>query len=152
VSIVGWVFAVLSGLATLLAVMQNIMLYIWSSSPTAGGFASGNIDLYFMLWLGVCSATLVASIGVIRRNNWARRAFIGILGLGILWFIGSTLWMLFQSAGPVHDEAFNKGYLVMKGFAVTFAIATSAIFAWLIKRLMSTNVYWEFLRGGRRSR
>jgi hypothetical protein len=171
VTALAWIFIVLAGFATLIAILQNIMISLVfpieemsaamrqaekdQSMPWLARFMLGHIRLFFALFLGLAALTLVAAIGLLKRRNWARIVFIGIMGFGILWNLAGLAmpFLMFSSFAPAPDNApvefrdhFEIVAKIMIGFSVVIAIAFSVLFAWIIKRLMAAEVRREFSR------
>lgn len=114
-----------------------------------------NIQLYFAGFFVVSVVTLIASVGLLRRWNWARLTFIGLMVLGIFWNIGSLLvqQLMFQSISfpsPRTDapHEFSRNFeamaTVLQVFSVVMAVALSALFGWIIWRLASKPIAAEF--------
>jgi hypothetical protein len=159
----------MSGFATLISVVQNIMIQMFfpldqmrsaiynaeapNVIPPFFKFIFNNVQTFFALLLVVSNITLISSIGLLKRKNWSRLIFIGILGLGIVWNIGSlVLQFKIVSSFPVISEDapeefgrhFSAMLAVMKVFSVVMAVGVSALFGWIIKRLSSYPVRREF--------
>ena len=162
---VAWIFIGLSGFATLIAVLQNIMISLMfpgdvareagnaKDMPAFARFMFSHPQLIFGSFLVVSASTLVASIGLLRRSNWARLLFIGIMGLGILWNIAGMIlpFIMYSSMSPMpsHTPAdirdnFELMRKVMTAFAVLMALAFTGLFGWIMKRLMSPGMKREF--------
>lgn len=169
VTAVAWIFIAISGFSTLMSLFQNLMITF--AFPVAemhvaaqqGGngqpmpaffrFILGNIRLFFLFFLAISALTLVASIGLLKRKNWARIAFIGILAFGIVWNLGGMVagYVLFASMPTVPENApdefqrrfdlFSMGIMV---FSALFAVAMAGLCGWIIKRLSSSDIKREF--------
>jgi hypothetical protein len=167
VTVVAWIFIVLAGFSTFISVLQNIMVNTMvpldqmhasvgpgtEQMPVFFRFVFGHIQLFVFAFLVVSSTTLIAAIGLLRRKNWARLLFIGILAVGILWNItGLVLQQVmfssmatFPAAAPQDFRTeFDHMATVMQVFSVFMAVGLSALFAWLIKRLFSGPIRAEF--------
>jgi hypothetical protein len=167
VSVLAWVFIVLAGFSTFISVLQNVMINTMFSShamPTLTGpdaeqtpaffrFMLGHMELFFLAFLVVSSGTLIAAVGLLRRKNWARLAFVGILALGIAWNIAglvlqqtmfSSMPAVPSSAPPDFRAEFDRMATVMQAFSIVMALGISALFVWLIKRLLSKATRAEF--------
>jgi hypothetical protein len=166
VTTLAWVFIVLTGFASLIAVVQSFMLYFVfpldemraqmseaaSEMPPAAVFMLAHFELLFSAFLVVSLAALVVSIGLLRRKNWARLAFIGLMVLGVVWNIaGLALQQTFMSQMPVprgtpaeFQESFGSMMRVMSVFSVVFALAVSSVFGWIAWRLRSPGIVAEF--------
>lgn len=165
VTAVAWIFITLSGFATLIAILQNIMISLMFSGdmareagnakdiPAFARFMFSHPRLIFGAFLAVSATTLLASIGLLRRSNWARLLFIGIMGLGILWnIVGMIFPFIMHSFMPpmpsdtpadVRDN-FELMRKVMTAFTVLMALAFTGLFGWIMKRLTSPDIKREF--------
>jgi len=165
VTAVGWVFLAFSAIGTFIGILQNVMFATIFPSQELHRAASSDPEftrlppffrffmahpwLWFALALLVSATTLVASIGLLRRRNWARCLFIGILGAGVAWFVGSLFlaWQMFSS-GPFRDKTtpaeFGGFLVVMQVFMAIFAIGLATLFIWMIRKLLSSQIREEF--------
>ena len=100
VTALAWLFIVLGGFATLMGLLQNLMINLLlpiavreegaKDPPWAAAFMFDYIHLIFLGFLAVSALTLAAAIGLLLRRNWARLVFIGLMGFGILWNLASA--------------------------------------------------------------
>ncbi|MEO8674236.1 MAG: hypothetical protein ABI569_01575 [Casimicrobiaceae bacterium] len=143
VTVVAWIFIVGTGVGVCVSILQAIMFVFivpteafWSASnmsldpdqtPAIVLFIAGHMLLVFGVLWSIAVVTLIAAIGLLRRKNWARLAFIGLMGLAILCNFGG-LWL--------EAEIFSSSALS--------AIGLSVLFAWIIKRLASRTAGAEF--------
>ena len=167
VTVLAWVFIVLSGFATLISVAQNIMVQTMFDDPAFNGplaaskhaqdvpaaasFMASHFKLFFASFFVLCATTLVSSIGLLKRHNWARLVFIAILGLGIVWNLGGLLvqFTMFSSFPPPpvvsHEpDAFKSMFITIMVFTAVITVAFSLLFGWIIKRLVSRPIAAEF--------
>ncbi len=172
VTVLAWIFIVLSGFSTLMSIIQNIVMSIVfpfarmqasieaakarGDIPPGAEFMMGHIRMLFGAFLLLSAITLVASIGLLKRWNWARLVFIALMALGILWNIGSLFLqrlmlsgmpMMPENAAPEFRAPFEPMMLAMQIVSAIFALAFCVLFAWIIKRLMSAAVRREFAAG-----
>ena len=167
VTALAWVFIVLGGFATLIATLQNIMLSIMMPGgmppiepqgkgqdiPAFARFMFDNFRLFFAGFLVLSAVTLVSAIGLLKRMNWARLTFVGLMSFGILWNIAGVVLTFFMfSSMPLPENApadFREQHelisKIMTAFTLLMAIAFSALFAWIIKRLLSDDIRREFV-------
>jgi hypothetical protein len=166
ISVIAWIFIVLSGFGTLISLMQNIMVHFMFSLPemqtamTANDATTGlppfvhfmfshfRLFLFFMFILILF--TLISSIGLLKRKDWARKVFIGILCLSILMMLGSIVAQYFFFPGfsrmgienvPVEMKTMMN---VMRLFFITFYAGIAIVFGWIIKKLLSPKISLEF--------
>ena len=100
VTVVAWIFIILSGFATVISLLQNLMVRFMPRDmfdsamqdstfarvmPPAGRFMFAHLQLLVLCTFILAALMLAASIGLLHRRNWARLVFIGLLGLGIVY-------------------------------------------------------------------
>ena len=168
VTVLAWVFIILSSFATMISILQNIMVWTMFNQPEIANamatpplgappfmaFVAGYFRWFFMLFLLVTVATLVSSIGLLKRLNWARLVFIGLMILGIVWNLGGLLiqFAMFDSmrgqfadankaAGAPNMQAFM---IAMEIVSVLFGIGFSVLWGWIAKRQLSREIKAEF--------
>jgi hypothetical protein len=133
-----------------------------NQAPIANGmpaplrFMLAHPQLLFGGFLVASATALVSSIGLLKRRNWGRLMFIGILILAIAWnLVGLvlTLWS-FPLVPPMPEHApsdlrdgFRTMWIAMIVISVAIAIAVSALLGWLAKRLTSPEIKREFVSG-----
>ncbi len=169
VTALAWVFIVLSGFATLIAIAQNVMINTMfpvdqmeavmhsakaqQNIPPIAEFMTSHFRFFFGAFLALSIVTLASSMALLKRKNWARLIFISLMGLGIVWNIGGLFLQqaMFSSmpsppttAPPEFQTQFNSMAQTMMIFSVIMAIGFSVLFAWIIKRLTSQEVRKEF--------
>jgi hypothetical protein len=166
VTVLAWIFIALSGMGVLIAIIENIMVPVMfppmppntNGLPPFASFITTNLKLLLIVALVMAVATLIVSIGLLRRRNWARILFIVALALGIVW---SVLGIAFQavklgSFDPMLAElptqpgvpAFRHGFrtmiIAMQIFGSLISIGFIVLYGWLIKRLVSPAIVVEF--------
>lgn len=169
VTAVAWVFIVLAGFSTFISLLQNVMIALVfpvaelaaaarhakadERMPWFASFMFQNFRLYFLGILLLSAGTLAIAIGLLQRKNWARILFVALMVWGIFWSLGGVVFsILFVSWMPQPLPTAPQGFgdqfaLVMKvmvGFNVLIAVAFSALFAWIAKRLLSAEIRREF--------
>jgi hypothetical protein len=140
VSVVSWIFIVISGLGTLVAVLQNVIIQFLGAQMGfvfQAGLARNSswltllvvshLKIYFAILLALAVLALVSSIGMLKRKNWARFVFVGLVMLGITW----NLPGLFSS-------------LVAPRVGLLFELGLILILGWIVQRLLSSAVATEF--------
>lgn len=165
-----WTFIALAGLSTVIAILQNIMLALMFPSedlrasmqeaervqpmPAVFRLMFENFRLFFVAFLVLSAGTLVAAIGLLKRRNWARLTFIGIMALAVVWNLASLAMPFIMTSlipdVPVHAQSdfhdnFKLMWNIMIGFTVVIGLGFAALFAWIIKRLVSDDIRGEFL-------
>ena len=170
VTVVAWTFIAIAGFASFIAVLQALMfLFVFPADqfpspesakgleemPAFFRFMFQHIKWFFVFFWTLSVVTLVCAIGLLRRKNWARLAFVAIMAIGIAWNL-SGIWLQEQmmSSFPKphvqdpraaeYQAGFETMMTIMKFAMAAFAIAISALFAWIMKRLVSRSVKAEF--------
>jgi hypothetical protein len=170
VTVLAWIFIALSGFGTVVAILQNIMMFTVfrgpeisqamqapapPGMPSAAAFMMSHVYLFFLAFLLTSAFTLTSSIGLLKRWNWARLCFVGIMVLGILWNLGGLAlqFSMFSSMQHQFSAASTHGGPDMRPFliaiavvSVLFAVGFSVLFGWITKRLLSPVVAAEFRR------
>jgi hypothetical protein len=171
VTVLGWIFVCLAGFATLIGLLQNLMLQLVflptmqqqmaaqpmpPDMPVPMGWMFGHMLWFFRAILLLSATTLIAASGLLLRRNWGRLLFIGLLGFAIAyqwlglvfqwWFMGSIRQMTqLPPNAPAHFADGMHGFmLAMQVFSALMAIGFSALFGWIIKRLCSAAIRREF--------
>lgn len=168
VTVLAWIFIVISGYMTLGGIFQNIMLARFLPQmgleaalathsaadvglPSFFAFMFRYFQLIAAVTLVVAVATLAASIGLLKRENWARRFFIALMTVGIVWNVVMVILqqvMISQMAGFGAPADFRAQLQFMRVavFVVSLimAIAMSVLFWWIIRKLRSAPIVAEF--------
>ena len=173
VTSIAWSFIVLAGLGIVWAVLQNIVFNLLVGTldieavindARSAGVMPDMLALVFryMRWLLLLTLmlsvlTLIASIALLRRRNWARLAFIVMMWLGVagnlvgMWLqyqvlsgapMQEMLKTLTAAAGIPMDGLIQSVQIVSALVAIVFA----ALFAWTAIRLDSQEIKNEFSR------
>lgn len=85
VTVVAWVFIVFSALGVLMTTAQNVMLSLMPAFTESAdaGFLERHVRILFVIPWALSASMLVASAGLLKRREWARKIFIGLLSLGV---------------------------------------------------------------------
>lgn len=131
VTVIAWIFIILSGEAVGIALIQNIMS-ISIDIPTV---ASEQVfmPIVFLIASGL---VMVCSIGLLKRKNYARRAFIIIMVVGIFWF----LLCIYKTL------EFQIPFVWFTLATIFWALAYGVLFGWIIYKLSSKDIRKEFRR------
>jgi hypothetical protein len=166
VTLTAWVFLGLAGLASLSALLQNALLASWMPGlqglgalqplPLLTGLMIGYLPWVVGAGLAVSLATMVSTVGLLLRLDWARRCFIGLLALAIAANL-LGLWLQHEVVQSVVEATLARSPLppaaagVFGGFvtaarlmAVLVTLAACGLLGWIIRRLMSPAVRQEF--------
>jgi hypothetical protein len=165
VTVVAWIFIVLSGLGTLISILQNIMINTMFNSPEMGqamqtslpyappmvAYMASHVRLIFLAFLLVSTATLASAIGLLKRQNWARLVFIGLMVLGIVWNLGGlaiqmTMFSSVRDQFVQAPQAPDMGafFIAAAIVSVLLAVGFSVLFGWIVKCLNSREIAAEF--------
>lgn len=169
VTVLAWLFIGMAAFATLISVLQNLMLQ-WLFLPSMQAhpmpplppdlpapmqWVFGHMAWFFRAFLLVSSVTLITAIGLLRRHEWARRLFIGLMGLAIAyhllglvwqwWFMGSMDSFFHAPGMPADMDTVMHGFMrVAKVFGTLMSLVFCVLYGWIIHRLHSAQVRDEF--------
>lgn len=165
VTVIAWVFIIVSGFATFIAIMQNIVVHFLFSTeqlqramqlpastehmPVIINFMFSHVGLVVGLILLLALLTLIASIGLLLRKHWARFLFIALMGIVIVWNIGSLVLqeLLFSmpDEAPANLARHSQGMMTITGFfSIVLALALSLLCGWIVWRLSASDIRREF--------
>ena len=173
VTVVAWIFLMLSGFGLLITLLQNLMVHFLfppdafealgnaplpPGMPPAAGWFFAHMKWVFALFLLPTLAIFVASLGLLKRREWGRKLFIAMMALSIAMNLVMLVFQGFMMVG-LHDqfEAMAQAapagqappdvgaFLIGIGvFTLLYSLGISAVQAWIIKRLVSAPVVAEF--------
>ena len=162
VNFIAWMFILLAAFACEWAVIQNAT-QSWTalavdpaSLPWLTGLLVRHATWVFSAAVALSLATMVCAFGLLRRIEWARRVFIGLLMVAIgvdlagLWLQQEFMHLLVDSA--LRQASFSQGTAEVVDGVVTTArvlaglvtLVFSLALAGIIRRLMSPAVRQEF--------
>jgi hypothetical protein len=169
VTVLAWLLIVGSGFVTFISLMQAVMLAFFfpaeqfslnsafphgiENAPPLMEFLFSKVRYFVLAFWLLALLTLVSSIGLLRRKNWARLFLVGIFSLGIVWNLGSIWlqWQMFsfpQFSQKTQPDQFTQQmesmFAVMRVGTTIFALAVAVLFAWFVKRLVSLPIRDEF--------
>lgn len=156
VTVTGWVFVVLSGLATLqfllilFTPMDNLLAQLQQMQP-AGAPMVDPVMLHGMFVFLFCVAVwvLLSGLGLVMRKGWARISFIVILGIGIFF---NLIYLLIGLAGrgmpmdqvPGANPAMAGMMHSVMGFMAVMGAVFTVLFAFIIYKLTREKIKQEF--------
>lgn len=173
VTVVAWIFLMLSGFGLLISLLQNLMVHLLippeiyadlSRMPPEPGmppmvwFMMVHMKWLFALVLVPVLAMFVASLGLLKRREWGRLLFIALMAFSIVMNLASLVFQGYLMVG-MHEEFAAMAQQAPDGHAapdlgmffigagvvaLLYALGLSAVQAWLIKRLVSPAVVAEF--------
>lgn len=160
VDVLAWIAIIFSGFALFVSVLQNLMLYTvlqegfpWpheAELPLALQFFFQHIHVYFASILVCLLVTFVSSVGLLKRKEWARKSFVFMMGVGILYVVAATaLQYIVASTIPAFSMGMSNAeatiVLVIRVGTGVFALGIGVLFAWIIKKLRSSEIKSEFI-------
>ena len=162
VNFIAWVFILLAAFAGEWAVIQHAT-QPWatlavdpSTLPGLTGWLVRHAPWVFSAAIALSLAMIVCAFGLLRRIEWARRIFVGLLIVAIgvdlagLWLQQEFVRLLVDSAlrqAPLTQPAADLfgGVLTMARVLAGFVtLVASVVLAGIIRRLMSPSVRQEF--------
>ncbi len=163
VTFVAWMFILLAAFACEWAVIQNATQASWAPSaaergamPWLTGFLLRYLPWVFSCAIALSLATMVCAFGLLRRIEWARRVFIGLLMVAIAVILGG-LWLQQELVHLLVDttlrqatlpqpaaELFGGMLTAARLLAAAITVVASVGLAGIIRRLMSPSVRQEF--------
>ena len=129
VNFIAWMFILLGAFACEWAVIQNASQSSWtalagdqSSLPWLTGLLMRHATWVFTTAVALSLATMVCAIGLLRRIEWARRVFIGLLMVAIVVdlagpisrYIQNSALLLQQHDWPIHIAQATPDLLSLK--------------------------------------
>lgn len=166
VTLIAWLFYCLGAWASVSALLQNATLAsrlpglqglgVAQPLPLLTGLLIGYLPWVVGAGLVVSLATMASAAGLSMRLEWARRCFIGLLGVAILanlvglWLQHEVVQSLVESTlaraplPPVAASEFGGFVTAAQVMAITVTFAACAFLAWVMRRLMSPTVRQEF--------
>ncbi len=175
VTILAWISIITAGFTTFSSLIQNILASsifpaigreqlscnseVTAYMPAILLFLISHIRFIFCMYFIVSAVTLVSSIGLLKRKNWARILFISILAMGIIWSLGG---LFFQGKimravipeVPAYDDFpgvmsnFQAVFMGMRIFLSMMAVIIVIFYGWIIKKLVSKEIKKEFILAG----
>ena len=162
VNFIAWMFILLAAFACEWGVIQNAtqswaaLAVDQSSLPWLTGLLMRHANWVFSAVIALSLATMVCAFGLLRRIEWARRVFIGLLMVAIgvdlagLWLQQEFMHLLVDSAlrqtalTPSAADVFGGVVTFARVLAGAFTLVFSIALAGIIRRLMSPSVRQEF--------
>lgn len=168
VTVVAWLFIIMSGFACFIGIMQNIVVYFLlptepmnaitqqphsESIPVVAQFIMTHLKILFGAILLLALVSLTASIGLLLRKNWGRLMFIGLMLVAVIWNLGSLLLQqrILRSMSVPEDapREFIQQSQAVAGFfsvfSILLAIVISLLFGWIAWRLTRATIRAEFI-------
>ncbi len=165
VTVVAWIFLVLSGFTLFVSVMQNIMVQFlfppemleraaaqdgMDGMPAGARFVFEYFRLVILLPLLAAGGTFLASLGLLRRREWARRVFVVLMSVGALLYLagivlqGAMMPDFSQFPQPEGAPDFRSFVVVIRIFSAIMGLGIAGLLGWIAKRLMGWEIRREF--------
>ncbi|MFC1835014.1 hypothetical protein ACFL2Q_09795 [Thermodesulfobacteriota bacterium] len=171
VTAIAWIFIVFYGFALFVSIIQNFVLnFVFPEtflnqpfhSPEMGArlpgiyvFIFSNMRLLFLAMLVPLVATVVASVGLLKRLKWARVLFIAMLGFymaaAVVAVIAQNTALSTMAVGMDSQETgdllgpYHSAILAIRIGGVAIALAYCGILGWIIAKLSSKKIRAEFI-------
>ena len=161
------VVIVMAGLATIVSFVQSVAVSVIFPAvqqeippfaPALTRFMFTYMRELTFAALAVSAVWLASGVGLLKRRNWARRLFIVLLWLAIIWNIAGlavqhsvAAFMDAQLGGDMNgppEQIIRSVLVAVRILAFVMAAAFCVLFGWLIKRFTSARVRAEFLPPG----
>lgn len=166
VNTVAWVFIVFTGYATIISLMQNILVFTVipdfvpvstdasqiDSFSLLSNFMFNNFHILVVLFALFSATFFTSSIALLKRKNWGRMVFIAFMYFGIIGLVGGFLVFLIVITTTYpelniksNSQPLNTMMTVMLVFFGIFYLGISGLFGWIIKKLSSDEIKSEFM-------
>ena len=163
-----WFAIVGSALMTVISIMQGVMVFAYFPSdfsdtlgslpflqgmPEPARFLFTHPRYLVVAFCAMAIATLVASIGLLRRRSWARIYFIALLiasiasqllGLWLQRHLEAALRASFEDLPADLANELGTLHPLLEIAMIALFVGQCVLFGWLIYRLMSPSVKAEF--------
>lgn len=172
INVLAWVFILLAAGGVVMGLVQNLIIHFWppladlvrqhQTAPTGAGVFSvqrlfvGNLPAIMFVNVLVSGVLLVAAVGLLRRLNWARLLFIGLMLMGIVWAAGSFILVIqtdplsaaLQDVPPEYQPAMAGARTPSLLAGGLFTLLFCALLGWIAWRLSARDVARQFQRRG----
>jgi hypothetical protein len=166
VTLTAWLFFTLGAVTSVSALLQNATLASWLPGlqglgvaqplPLLTGLLIGYLPWVMGAGLAISLAMMASAAGLLLRLDWARRCFIGLLGLAIaanllgLWLQHEVVQSVVEATltraplSPAAAHVFGGFVTASQVMAAVVTLAACALLGWIMRRLMSLTVRQEF--------
>jgi hypothetical protein len=162
VNVVAWFGIATGSCATPIAVVQTLMLGTLAPQlhavlesqelaqlPAPLRLVFANFELVFQAFLAAAAATLVFSIGLLKRRNWGRLGVIALLGVAIvqqlvLFGIQMSMGTAVLAPGGEAMPELHAAMLLMQVIGGVLTVVQVGVCGWLIWKLQTPTVRAEF--------
>jgi hypothetical protein len=162
VNVIAWFGIATGACATPVAVIQTLMLGTlapqlqaalesqeMAQMPAPVRLAFENFELVFQVFLAAAVATLVFSIGLLKRKNWGRLGVIALLGVAIvqqllLFWVQMSMGTALSVPGGEGLPELQAAMLLMQVVGGVLTVVQVGVCAWLIWKLQTPAIRAEF--------
>jgi hypothetical protein len=167
ITVIAWIFIIGGAISVFISISSFFIVgptqealfrdTAFTALPPGGTkFLIGHtLELIALAMLTLSVVTLVSSVGLLRRRNWARLLLIAMLGIGAVYLIANLFlqpWLESRlplpSAQNPQDRAFQEQWQstvhTMRVSRGILSVAVAALLAWVIARLSSRRIRAEF--------
>ncbi|MBE9504540.1 MAG: hypothetical protein IME96_10230 [Proteobacteria bacterium] len=170
ITVLAWIFIIMGGFASIISLLQNIMIFFVfpgedmkqlvqqgsgvEQAPALIQFFFTHMDLIFFALFIVALTTFISAVSLLKRKDWARKVFIGLMLLAITWnllgvivqysIFSSMPGMMVEAAPTLEYEIMMTVLSVIKAVTMIIAVILCILFGWIIKKLGSTRIRAEF--------
>lgn len=174
VTVVGWMFLLCSGFAAFVSLGQNIVLSSLPRGiiaqmnsdtaftrvlPATARFSLTHMRLFAAVILLLSGTTFVASIGLLKRRNWARVAFAFLMCLMVCGALSSLVGLAVQQSMPLVKTPptlargpltpmFQQSLETQRDTMIGVDVGLIVLCVWIIVKLRSPRVRREFSTRG----
>lgn len=146
----------LSAAMTLVGVINVALIFLAfeSASFRPSGRETGvtllilsHVRLFAALFALYSFASLVASVGLVKRRRWAVNVWTLLLTIGIAWSLGVVVLELVLPMPAVSGGGFEnirRFPLLARRIEIPIGIASAALLTWLLKKMLSREVKAAF--------
>lgn len=164
VTVVAWLALIMSGLATVTGLLQSLVLMLGpavppmpeeeaAEVPLAMRIVFNNFQAIVFTITALWGATFASALGLLRRKEWGRRAFIVMLmvftlGAAVVGVAQQIMMSQVIADGAEAPDEARTMMMAMRIGSAIFALVFTGAFGWVAFRLMSPRVREEFQAAG----
>ena len=160
IEIIGWVLTIFFGMLSFLSSIQVVLFAVtmdWDqflkmksnlpdSFPPVVQIMFGYLPILMIIQFGASLTGLVASLGFLKRKNWARLLLVAVLVFGIIYCIAGNViaWLALKvpSSSVVADSRLNDNIMITA--MIVLGIIMCAAISWIIHLLLSEDTKIQF--------
>jgi len=166
INVFAWIMIILNGFNLFFSIIQYMILTIIRQFKEFDkvsihfqtvtfrfpSFMIKNMHLIFLLSGIIALVSLISAIGLLKRKEWARKAFLFLIAFAMVNLIASDLLRIYFMNSTFHlSSNIPIEFHVIQGFMIFFMLIFSLsflfLFGWLFKKLSSSKIKMEFNPG-----